>query len=106
MKKGEKLPPHIPRGPDSPKSPAGKRGGIMSAATGQMLPRRGSDQGGLWDDLLPGGDLGGWESGQPADQVLAESRALLGIGPRRVHYRPDGPDVSGLKAAIGEDLFP
>lgn len=42
----------------------------------------------------------------PAD-ILAEVNHSLGIGVRRVRYQPpDGPDISDLKAALGEELFP
>jgi hypothetical protein len=43
--------------------------------------------------------------GEPADRSPAElvedMRHLLGFGDRRVRYRDDGPDVSGLRQELG-----
>ncbi len=74
---------------------------VQSAATGELLPPPRDSDRDIWDDVLPDG-FEGWEPGSPADpaDVLAESRHLLGIGPRRVRYRPDGPDVSTVREAL------
>ena len=95
----------VPRGPDTAITAGKRHDGVISAATGELLPRRDGGPGGgdLWDDVLPGG-LDGWEPESPADQadVRGEVSHLLGIGvPRRRYRPPGGPDVSALREAMG-----
>jgi hypothetical protein len=87
-----------------PAPPGKPRDGVPSAATGELRSRRDRPgQGGVWEDVLPGG-LDSRRPEPPADPADAREavRHQLGIGARRVRHQPGRPD--GQRAAGGVGL--
>ena len=68
----------------------------------ELLPRPpASRDGDLGMDALPTIESLTIEPEHTPADVRDEMNFALGIGARRVRYRPDGPDVSDLREAMG-----